>query len=211
MKFEELLRIARQSPIIRTGLLLVGDVDPAYLRLQLSRWVSEGKLVKLRRGVYTLADPYSTSPVHPYVLANAIEAASYVSCQSALAWYGLIPEHVVSVTSVTSARTGKRVNSQGSFIYRHVQPDLMFGFSDVDVDKNESARVALPEKALLDLVYLEPHADSVAYLRQLRLQNMEMMDMDRLFQVAGEMGKPKLIRACENLVQILGEEEQNER
>jgi len=210
MKFDELLCIARQSPIIRTGLLLVGDVDTAYLRLQLSRWVSEGKLVKLRRGVYTLAEPYVTSPVHPFVLANAIESASYVSCQSALSWYGLIPEHAVSVTSVTSARTWKRVNSLGTFIYRHVLPDLMLGFGNVALSENENALVAFPEKALLDLVYLEPHSDSPAYLHQLRLQNTEMMDTDRLFKLAANMGKPKLRRACETLVQILGEEEQSE-
>ena len=207
MKFEKLLRIARQSPIIRTGLLLVGEVNPAYLRLQLSRWVSEGKLVKLRRGVYTLADPYRTSPVHPFVLANAMDSASYVSCQSALAWYGLIPEHVVSVTSVTFARTRKRVNSLGTFIYRHVRSDLMLGFSNVELGGNENARVAVPEKALLDLVYFEPHSDSPAYLRQLRLQNTEMMNNDRLFDLADRMGKPKLRRACENLVHILAEGE----
>lgn len=207
MKFGELLRIARRSPIIRTGLLLVGNVDPAYMRLQLSRWVSEGKLIRLRRGVYTLADPYRTSPVHPFVLANAIDSASYVSCQSALAWYGLIPEHVVSVTSVTSARTRKRANSLGTFIYRHVRSDLMLGFGNVELSKNVNALVAVPEKALLDLIYLEPRSDSHAYLRQLRLQNTEMMDKDKLFDLASRMGKPKLKRACENLVQILGEGE----
>ncbi len=204
MKYEELLHIARQSPIIRTGLLLVGDVDPSYLRLQLSRWVSEGKLIKLRRSVYTLAVPYRNYPLHPFVVANAIESVSYVSCQSALAWYDLIPEQVVSVTSVTSGRTGKRINSLGAFIYRHVRPDFMFGFRSVEVSNSENALLASPEKALLDLIYLEPRSDSPSYLRQLRLQNTEIIDKEELLDQAARMEKPKLRRACEYLVQTMG-------
>ena len=210
MKFEDLLHIARHTPIIRTGLLLVGDVTPAYLRLQLSRWVSEGKLIKLRRGVYALADPYRTCPVHPFSVANAIEPASYVSCQSALAWYGLIPEHAVSITSVTSARTRTRITSLGSYIYRHVLPELMLGFSNVELSENESALVALPEKALLDLLYLEPHSDSPEYLQQLRLQSVEVMDRGKLLDLADRMGKPKLRRACDNLGQIFWEEKRDD-
>lgn len=51
MKFEELLRIVRDKPVFSTGILLAGDTTPERVRVQLSRWVREGKVIRLRRGL----------------------------------------------------------------------------------------------------------------------------------------------------------------
>ena len=59
--------------------------------------------------------------------------------------------------------------------------------------------MALPEKGLLDLVYLEPSADSADYLEELRLQNIEQLDSQTLVSFAERFGKPKLIRAAQRL------------
>ena len=57
MKFEEAVDIVSEEPLFETGLLLAGDIDPADLRRQLSRWTRSGRIHQLRRGLYVLAPP----------------------------------------------------------------------------------------------------------------------------------------------------------
>lgn len=208
MKFSELLRIARKEPVFTTGLLLAGDTTSASVRCQLSRWVREGRIISLRRGCYTLAAPYTDRSPSPFMVANAMKQASYVSCQSALEWYGLIPEAVLSVTSVTSGRPGKVNNSLGTFFYRHIKSSLLWGFRNEHISDNEMAKISLPEKALLDLVYLEPNGDSTAYLEQLRLQNTDLLDAERLISFAERWSKPKMGRAANRILLLIEEEEE---
>jgi hypothetical protein len=56
--------------------------------------------------------------------------------------------------------------------------------------------VARPEKALLDLVHFRPRGDSMAYIESLRLQNLEVLDLEQLHRFAERAGKPKLKRAA---------------
>lgn len=56
--------------------------------------------------------------------------------------------------------------------------------------------MATPEKALLDLVYLEPDGDSLEYLTELRLQNLDGIDPGEVWRLAEVSGKPKLRRAA---------------
>ena len=72
----------------------------------------------------------------------------------------------------------------------------MFGFAREDLGGGQRAWVAGPEKALLDLVHLEPRADTVTWLEELRLQGPETLDLDRLGRHARDMGRPKLLRAA---------------
>lgn len=131
-----------------------------------------------------------------------------MSCQSALEWYGLIPEAVLSVTSVTSGRPGKVNNSLGTFFYRHIKSSLLWGFRNEHISDNEMAKISLPEKALLDLVYLEPNGDSTAYLEQLRLQNTDLLDAERLISFAERWSKPKMGRAANRILLLIEEEEE---
>jgi len=206
MKYNELLQIIRNTPVFSTGLLLAGDVDKNVIRSQISRWVREGKLIRLGNGCYALPPSYSGGIPSFFVLANAMKPASYVSCQSALAWYGLIPESVPSVVSVTSGRTENVNNKFGTFIYRHVKKSPLWGFETMKVSEKENARIALPEKALLDLVYLESAGDSESYLEQLRLQNTEQLSGDRIVSFARRWEKPKMKRAADRLLSILHKE-----
>lgn len=207
MKFIELFDIVKNSPVFTTGLLLAGDVNTAVIRSQLSRWVREGKLIMLRRGCYTIAPPYCGGVPSIFVLANAMKPASYISCQSALAWYGLIPENVPSVVSVTSGRGESITNKLGCFIFRHAKSSLLWGFETIAVSPGEKARIAFPEKALLDLIYLESEGDSISYLEQLRLQNTDVLDREKLISFAHRWGKPKLERAAVRIMSILEREE----
>ena len=202
MKFADLLRIVGDEPVFETGLLLAGDADPVDVRRQLSRWVRSGRLVQLRRGRYALAPPFRRIQPHPFVTANRIVTGSYVSCQSALAFHGLIPEAVFAVTSATAGRPGRWATPLGTFDYRHLRQRLLWGFRRVPLGQGQEAFVAGPEKALLDLVYLEPAGDSAAYLAELRLQNLDRLDLEELAGQARRFGRPKLERAAAAVAEL---------
>ena len=202
MEFTRLVAIVGDEPVFETGLLLAGDVDPAHIRRQLSRWVRAGRVVQLRRGLYALAPPFRKIRPHPFLVANRMAPPSYVSLQSALAFYGLIPEVVPVTTSATTSRPGRWETPLGAFAFRHLQSDLFTGYRLIDLGKGQQAFVATPEKALLDLIYLEPEGDTPAYLQELRLQNLERLDPEALLRYAERSGRPKLQRAARRVVAL---------
>lgn len=202
MKFERLLEIVADEPVFEPGLLLAGDVDPADIQRQLSRWVEAGRLYQLRRGLYALAPPYQKVKPHPFLVANRLARGSYVSRQSALAHYGLIPEYVPVTTSVTTSRPARWDTPLGTYDFRHIQSEHLRSYSRTDLGGRQEAFLATPEKALLDLIYLEPGADAPAYLNELRLQHMEVLDLDELRRQAEAFGKPKILRAAEHVARL---------
>lgn len=189
--------------IFSSALLLSGDASARQVRLQLSRWTKAGRLLQLRRGLYALAPTWRKVEPHPFLVANRLQRGSYVSLQSALAWHGMIPEHVPVVTSVGPRRPETVRNPVGTFQFCHFSSGLLFGYSRVEVVPRQFAFVASPEKALLDLVHLTPGADSEDYLRELRLQNPAAIRMSVLNELAHRSGKPKLIRAARRVGPLL--------
>jgi len=202
MKFEQLLEIVGDEPVFETGLLLAGEVNPGNVRRQLSRWTKAGWICQLRRGLYALAPPFQKVKPHPFLVANHMARGSYVSCQSALAHDGLIPEYVPVVTSVTPARPAHWETPLGTYDFRHLKTDLLYGYRRVEVSPGQRAFVARPEKALLDLVYLQPGGDAPAYLQELRLQNLDRLDLDALRDLAERAHSPKLQRAAARVAEL---------
>jgi predicted transcriptional regulator of viral defense system len=207
MRFNDLLAFVSKQPLFETGLLLAGAVDPADVRRQLSRWVQAGRVIQLRRGLYTLAAPYQQTPPHPFLIANSLLPGSYVSLQSALAYFGLIPEYVAQTLSMTTQRPARWRNALGDFRFQHLAPHLFFGYQQVSFTPGQEAFIALPEKALLDLVHLTPGGDDPAYLAGLRLQNMVSLNPQRLQAMAGRAGKPKWLRAAARISELIKNEE----
>jgi predicted transcriptional regulator of viral defense system len=206
MNFKDLLRIVGNEPVFGTELLLAGSVDPPTVQRQLSRWTRQGYLVQLRRGLYTLAPPFQKVAPHPFIIANQMVKASYVSQQSALAHYGLIPEYTPVTTSVTTGRPGQWETPLGSFQFNHIKTDLFFGYRWINLSQQQYAFVALPEKALLDLLYLTPGADDAPYLAELRLQNLEHLQLDTLHQYTRQTGSAKLQRAVALIAELAQQE-----
>lgn len=194
MKFGDLVQMTSSLTCFDVGFVMAGQ-NPAQVRLQLSRWVSDRKLIRLHKGLYTLAEPYRKSPFEPFVAANKLKTPSYVSLQSALAFYGMIPEFVPQVTSVTTVRPGTVQTPLGPFDFRHIHKKYFYGYDRIELSAGQSASVARPEKALLDLFYLTPRSDSKAFIEQLRLQNVEIVNRSILRELAETAASPKLERA----------------
>lgn len=206
MDFSSLTAIVADEPFFETGLLLTGEARPNDIRRQLSRWNAAGKVQQLKRGLYTLAPPFRKVVPHPFEIANALQRGSYVSLNSALEYHGLIPERVARVTSVGAARPRTWETPLGIYELRHIKADWVRGFERRAVADGRWAYVALPEKALLDWVYLEPGGDHLESLDALRLQQLDKLDLERLHRLARQSGRPKLRRAAEGIEHLAREE-----
>ena len=205
MKFSELLDIIDEEPVFSTSLLLAGNVRAADIYQQLTFWEKSRRILQLRRGLYALAPPYQKVKPHPFLVANAMVPGSYVSCQSALSHTGLIPEWVPMVTSVSTGRPGIWNTPLGEYWCRHIRKGLYFGYRRIEVVPGQHAFVALQEKALLDLIHLQPDGDSEEYLTELRLQNLDRFDLDIFAEMAERGDRPKLMRAVSVIERIHSE------
>ena len=208
MKFNELLALVGEEPVFSSSLFDVVGVSASQSRLQLVRWVNAGKLTQIRRGLYALNRPFRKIEPHPFLIANRIRKASYVSLQSALAYYGMIPEHVPVVTSITTGRPQKLQTGLGAFGFRHVQKYLFAGYQTVVVAPGQSAFLATPEKALLDLIYLSPGGDDAAFIDELRLQGMAALSSTALTAAARTFDSPKIEHAVAEMCARMAAEEE---
>jgi predicted transcriptional regulator of viral defense system len=205
MDFDSLLKLVGDDPVFESSLLLAGNVDPKLIRIQLSRWVKTGKIYQLRRGLYSISPPYQRKQPHPFLVANHLQKASYISLQSALSFYGLIPEVVNITTSVSTGRPERLETPLGTYEFRHIKTELLLGYQLIELG-GQNAFVATPEKALLDLIYLQSGGDSPAYLKELRLQNTEKLDKDLLVNQSLRFNTPKLHNAVKGILQFISDE-----
>ena len=181
-------------------------VFPGFQSNNLSRWTEKGLLVKLRNGYYTFHE-YLNEPGAQYYTANRIYKPSYVSLHSALAFYGIIPEAVVQITSVTALKTEYFKNNFGEFSYKSVSPNLMFGYEKKKFGRRMTYLFATPEKALLDLLYLYPFYDNADEMRELRLDEDVMHDIiakERLELYSRQFGKKALDRRVKIFRKVYG-------
>jgi len=130
--------------------------DPAFsgetpFNYQLSLWVKKGHLLRLKNGMYAFAK--DKKRIKGEEIAAFLYEPSYLSLESALAWHGFIPEMVYAYTSLTARINRKFTNDFGTFFYRHIKPELFWGYSEIQTEYGHYL-MAKPEKALLDYLYL---------------------------------------------------------
>ena len=180
--------------------------QPDFNRNNLTRWINKGLVIRLRQSYYTFTE-YLGRPDYPFYFANRIYRPSYISLHSALAFYGLIPEAVVQITSVTSLKTAGFSNAFGEYSYQTVKGELMFGYDLKPIADGRTLAFAFPEKALLDLLYLYPFYDSDQELQELRLNKNYLKDdlnIDRLKEFAYRFENKALYYRVTKLIKIYG-------
>lgn len=142
--------------------------QPDFDRNNLTRWLKKGYLAQLRQGYYAFPE-YKGKPDYSMYFANRIYKPSYISLHSALSFYGIIPESVVQILSVTSLKTTSFTNGFGEYSYKTVKEKLIFGYDLKPMEDNRTIQLATPEKALLDVLYLYPFYNNKQEMEELRL------------------------------------------
>ncbi len=130
--------------------------DCVNLAMKAKRSERDGKIIRLKKGLYVASPRTSRVELSPFLLANHIYGPSYVSMQAALRYYGLIPEAVYSVQSMTTGVARNYVNTVGTFNYIHVPAKYYNIGVTMKVETEASFMIATPEKALCDLMVFTP-------------------------------------------------------
>lgn len=138
-------------PVINS--VLVGKSDDAR-RSFLKRACQSGNLIRVKNGLYLRAGDLKNSAFNAFSVANYIVVPSYVSLESALSFYGLIPEAVYTTTSVTTQKTSSKQTPVGLFSFSHLKISY-FNFGFYQNHNNDNYLIATPLKALMDFIVLK--------------------------------------------------------
>ncbi len=205
MKFDQLRSRMRQRLTFRPSDLHGGSPAKAHESVQFSHWVKGKKLLRLKRGLYTLFPDDHSTPISALSLAEPLYRPSYLSLAWALSHYGLIPEAVGALTSVTTLKTARFTNYFGSFLYQHIHPRFFFGF--FRRPGNEPLWMALPEKAVLDFIHLgipasEPLTERL-FLDSYRFQNLKMINRSRFRSFLRRFLRPRVQKGGRVLLRLM--------
>ena len=187
------VEIPKDKVFITPGLLRLRYGDTISPNLY-AKWQKEGKLVKIRNGLYIQPDFKMRGDLDRFLIANRLYEPSYVSLFSALRYYNFIPESVYEVTSLSTRKTKSFQFKDTDYSFRKLKASLFFGFNTVEW-RGETFRIASPAKAILDLAYMEPLFADVNWLEELRLDAEEMdelIDWDDFFLYAYNIGSRTL-------------------
>lgn len=193
-----------KSKFFDSGCFSIHEVyawHPSFDRNNFGRWLRKGYLTRLRRGWYAFPE-YQREPDMAAYFAGRIYKPSYISLHAALAFYGLIPESVVQITSVTSLKTAAFKNAFGEYSYKSVRSDLMFGYFRRPLPNGRTVAYASREKALLDLLYLYPFYAGESELADLRL-DQDVLHEDMNYNEWEALGARFRCKALEKRMRLL--------
>lgn len=154
----------------------IGKAFPVFDKKALVYWQKKHYLTKIRNGYYC----FSTTQIEEgflFFTANKIYNPSYISFESALSFYGIIPEGVFMMTSATSLKTTVFNTTIGKFQYKKIKSNLFFGYKIINLDKY-SFKIAELEKVILDMLYLNESLDSIESFESLRWNKEELKKID---------------------------------
>ncbi len=184
LKFAETVYVEAQHLIP----LLSDYVNP---RDFLSRLVKSGDLIRLKNGFFVISEKIKKSPVPFEQIANLLYGPSYISLEWALSYYGMIPEGVYVVTSVSTGKTKSFNTPLGTFDYFHLSHTKYV--TGLTQKENASGKflIATPEKAVIDLVYFKNKYSSPKELlvdliegKRIDEETLKSLDKTHLMEIA---------------------------
>ena len=209
MKYLEFKNAVKEFPIVSLTHIFNINKKPQTLKVQLSGWQKKGLVIKLKRGLYILNESDRKIEPSRIFLANALYSPSYVSTTYAFGYYDLIPEKVEDVTSITTKKTAKFTNTFGTFIYQHLKINLFFGFKEIEDENGFPVLIAEPEKAILDLIYLNlqdfKNKGKDIFSLSYRFQNLDILNKKKLIDFAKRYESKEIFDVVKNLLSFIKE------
>ena len=210
MNFEEFKKKTQGFPFVLAKEALKLEKNRQLMKNQLTRWEKKGLILKLRRGIYMLNQYDRKITPSRFYLANQLYEPSYISLESALSLYGIIPERTASITSVATKKTARFINEFGDFIYQHIKPQAFKGFILLREENGLESFVAKPEKAVVDFLYLhlsEFGSEPMEKLREsYRFQNLDTLKPGLVLEFSRIYANAKLTKLCALLANLIKEE-----
>lgn len=162
-------------------------IDLHFHRRRLIEWQEKEYIRKVAKGRYIFSDLKIDENVL-FEIANRIYSPSYVSLESALSYYQLIPEAVYGITSVSTRRTYSFQTTLSEFTYKTIRPALFFGY-EIMTFNSKVFKIASMEKAILDFFYLHPYINSESDFTSLRFNAEVFMQIYNRKRMQGYLRK----------------------
>lgn len=201
MNYFEFKKRIEELPFFETKelRLVLGDGFTGSMLVNLKNWVNKGHLIMLRRGLYIIAE--EARKVDPMSFATKMYQPSYVSMEKALNFYGIIPEAVFTVTSVTTRKTKAFGTKLGNFSYQKIKKGAFGGYETKNSGK-VSFNVAVPEKAMVDFLYLNRNIlnGDREQFRSYRFNEEFRFDAKKLLSFAEAFQNNKLLFLTKNFI-----------
>ena len=156
MNFQENIKEYSEQPLNKQLLM---DLLKEYKRPhdKIDELVKQEVLVQIKRGLYIPGTKLDIAPPETLLIANHLYGPSYISLDSALSYWGLIPERVYEISSVTTNNSKMYKTAVGRFTYKNMPlPYYSFGIQQVQLTKKQSVLMASKEKALCDRIIATP-------------------------------------------------------
>ncbi len=167
----QLFRSTFQSfPVISK--IEIEKVYPDFDHKNLVNWQKKQYLQKIRNSWYRLTEvPVDSDTL--FFISNQIYQPSYISLETAMSYYGFIPEGVFKITAVSTLKTNDFQTPIGNFGYQNIKPSLYFGYQMVSFGRFYF-KMATPEKTTLDFLYLHPEMVDESHFYEMRWNVQEI-------------------------------------
>ena len=162
--------------------LLARDYSEQEIRRQISLLSKRGWLVRIKRGVFAVAnlESHSFANLSPLMVSQILSPSSYVSFEFALAEYGLFDQLPKKLTAVTLGKPRKFVFQGMEYEFRKIKPDLYFGFEETTVNDGK-VNVAELEKAILDFLYFRIDTYSIDLVLEKLKESRKELNLAKLY------------------------------
>ena len=198
MKYKDFKNKIRSFPLFSSSQISSITDSEQVLRNQITQWRKQGLLLCVKRGLYVLNEADRNINPSRLFIANQLLSPSYISTEYALSFYGLIPEKVEDITSITTKKTTLFQNTFGTFRYQHINIPAFIGFREVKDEANFPFFIAEPEKAIVDFLYLHLSSfqrdDKNIFSLSYRFQNVSELNKKRLKDFARVFKNRKLLK-----------------
>jgi hypothetical protein len=176
MDFRKIIKEYSETPISRHLILeLLSDYQSPNDKI--SELLKSKELISIRRGLYITGPKTDLPTPEPFLIANHLRGPSYVSLESALSYWNMIPERAYEISSVTMKTAQLYKTAVGRFSYLQLKsPYYSYGLKNIEYSPKQRVLIASPEKALCDKIVLTPtvYLRSVKQTRAFLLEDLRM-------------------------------------
>jgi len=176
MNFRKIVKEYAEAPISRHLILeLLSDYQSPNDKI--SELLKSKELISIRRGLYITGPKMDLPTPEPFLIANHLRGPSYVTLESALSYWNMIPERAYEISSVTIKTSKLYKTPVGRFSYQQLKtPYYSYGIKNIEYSPKQTMLVASPEKALCDKVVLTPkiYLRSIKQTREFLMEDLRM-------------------------------------
>lgn len=184
---------------------LIWKGKKSSIPVMLHRWEKEDKIIKLKNGLYIFSEKYRRKEIFEPWLSYLIKNPSYISLEKAMEYYQLIPDAIFTYTSVTPRkRPGVFETRVGNFKYFSIKKEYFWGYRVIE-SNDLRGYMAEPEKALLDTFYFTKGEIDINYLKEMRFQNLEILDRAKMLVYAERFDRKRIYRAVKAFSRYMGD------